>query len=75
MVKFKRQTKNQPQTLAVNDTAITDSFGRPVEISDKPFIASNVTGFFPIAYLLDKLKLLEPVERVLEEHFPVKKNN
>ena len=74
MVKFKRQTKNQPQTLAVNDTAITDSFGRPVEISDKPFIASNVTGLFPIAYLLDKLKLLEPVERVLEEHFPVKKN-
>ena len=74
MVKFKRQTKNQPQTLAANDTTITDSFGRPVEISDKPFIASNVTGLFPIAYLLDKLKLLEPVERVLEEHFPVKKN-
>ena len=58
----------------MNDTTITDSFGRPVEISYKRFIASNVTGLFPIAYLLDKLKLLEPVERVLEEHFPVKKN-
>lgn len=44
MVKFKRQPKNQPQTLAVNDTTITDSFGRPVEISDKRFIASNVIG-------------------------------
>lgn len=55
-------------------TTITDSFGRPVEISDKRFLASNVTDFFPIAYLLDKLKQFEPVERVLEEHFPARTN-
>lgn len=58
----------------MNNTTITDSFGRPVEISDKRFLASNLTGLFPIAYLLDKLKLLEPVERVLEKHFPARTN-
>lgn len=58
----------------MNNTTITDSFGRPVEISDKRFLASNVTGLLPIAFLLDKLKLLEPVERVLSELFPAKRN-
>ena len=37
----------------MNDTTVTDSFGRKVEFSEKRFLASAVTGLIPVSYLLD----------------------
>ena len=53
----------------MNNTTVTDAFGRQVAFSDTRFLATSVAGLIPVAYLVDKLNLLDPVEKVLDRFY------
>lgn len=58
----------------MNNTTVTDAFGRQVAFSDTRFLATSVAGLIPVAYLVDKLNLLDPVEKVLDRFFTSRQN-
>lgn len=58
----------------MHDTTILDSFGRSVSFSDNRFCATIVSGLLPIAHIINKTGLLEPVLRFLNGRFSTRHN-
>ena len=58
----------------MQDTTITDSFGRSVAFSEKRFCATSFAGLLPLAHIANQTGLFEPVLRFLEERFPSRHN-